>query len=84
MDKFGLFDILNKLQVNEKQSNALLTLLNSFLNSNLLKTNSQTIKKSESPTHTEPPHYFKSDAILNVIKKHDSISKQIDLNGKKP
>ena len=82
MDKFGLFDILNKLQVSEKQSNALQNLVSGFLNSNLIKPNNKTNEKSESPKSSEPPLYLKSDAILKVIKKHDLISKQIDLDNK--
>ena len=34
MDKFGLFDLLNKLQINEKQSAAFQKILTSLLNSN--------------------------------------------------
>ena len=83
LDKFGLFDILNKLQVSEKQSNALQNLVSGFLNSNLLKPNNTANEKSESPKSSEPPLYLKSDAILKVIKKHDLISKQIDENNKK-
>ena len=83
MDKFGLLNILNKLQVNEKQSTALKNLLTAFLNANTPNPSDKTIEKGESPKPIEPPPYFKSDAILNVIKKHDLLSKQIDINNKK-
>ena len=76
MDKFGLFDLLNKLQINEKQSAAFQKILTSLLSSNAQ--NSIEKEKGESPKITKPPPYFKSDAILSVIQKHDLISKQID------
>lgn len=81
MDKFGLFDMLNKLQINEKQSTAFQKILTSLLTSNGQKNTEK--EKGESPKTTEPPPYFKSDAILSVIKKHDLISKQIDKDNNK-
>ena len=82
MDKFGLFDLLNKLQLNEKQSNALQNLLSGFLSTNAQKPSDSKNEKGVSPKIIEPPPYFKSEAILNVIKKHDLISKQIDKDNK--
>lgn len=76
MDKFGLFDLLNKLQINEKQSAAFQKILTSLLSSNVQKNTDK--EKGESPKIIEPPPHLKSDAILSVIKKHDLISKQID------
>ena len=83
MDKFGLFDILSKLQGNDKQNNAILNLLNNLANSNLLKANEISKEKGESPKPTEPPPYFRNQAIIKVIKNHDLISKQIDKDNKK-
>ena len=83
MDKFGLFDILNKLQSNDKKTDILSNLLNGFLS--MQKSNPQPTKtqKGGDCKLTEPPPYYKSDAILKVIKKHDILSKQIDKNNNK-
>ena len=83
MDKFGLFDILSKLQTNDKQNNAIKSLLDGLLNSPIAKKQDNIDKKDESPKITEPPPYFKSQAIIDVIKNHDLISKQIDKDNKK-
>ena len=83
MNKFGLFDILSKLQNNDKQNDLLQNLLSSFLNTKTQKNQESNVKKDESPNITEPPPYFKSQAILNVIKKHDLLSMQIDNDNKK-
>ncbi len=82
MDKFGLFDILNKLQSNNKQSDILSNLLTNFLSKQSSNPPAEKNKKGVDSKITEPPPYYKSDAILNVIKKHDILSKQIDKDNK--
>ncbi len=82
MDRFGLFNILSKLQTNENQRNALQSLLGNLLNSSMQKSDNSNKENSEGSKITEPPPYFKSEAILNVIKKHDLLSKQIDKDNK--
>ena len=87
MDKFGIFDILTKLSTNKtatdglseavkKISNSLLSSQNSALN----ETREKVIVKNE---RSKKPKFSQS-AILQVLKKHDELSRQIDLNNKKP
>ncbi len=82
MDKFGLFDIFTKLTQDKNVKNLLSSTLNSLFSQNFSK------PKVEMPTKQSPnatkPNKYSQEAILNLLKRHDEISKNIDINTVKP
>ena len=87
MDKFGIFDILTKLSTNKTATDGLCEAVKKISNSlsesqntTPKATNEKVIVKND---HSKKPKFSQS-AILQVLKKHDELSKQIDINNKKP
>ncbi|MBR5438613.1 MAG: hypothetical protein IKV61_00125 [Clostridia bacterium] len=87
MDKFGIFDILTKLSSNKTATDGVIDAVKNI--SNNLKTHkNEELKSGENKTiqkndHAKKPKYSQS-AILEVLKKHEELSKKIDENNKKP
>lgn len=70
MNNFGLFELFNKFLTSQKDM------------PNEKNTKKEDIKSSqESPT--SPPLPYKNSAIINLLNKHNAISKQIDNDNKK-
>ncbi len=80
MNKFGLINLFTKIAEDKNAQNLLSGAINSLFNNNGEKVNSSSVK-TENPT---PPQKIKHSqgAILNLLKRHDEISKNIDLNEK--
>ena len=80
MQKFGIFDLVEKLAPAEKLLKNVLT---------PTKTENLTDKKGEKPLEKPPtssqkkPSKSSVDSLLCMLKKHDEISKRIDKNNKK-
>lgn len=79
MDKFGLFELLSKLSYSKNNDSPLINILNGLISS---KNKENPKKMGDGVTINEPPPYYKSDAILKIISRHNEISKQIDKNNK--
>ena len=77
MDKFGFIDIFTKLAQDKNVSNLLSSTINSLLSKpNLENKNAISINKT-------PPakrNNYSQEAILNLLKRHNEISKNIDKN----
>ena len=87
MDKFGIFDILTKLSSNKTATDGVIDAVKNISN-NLKTYKSEDTKNNENRTihkndHSKKPKYSQS-AILEVLKKHEELSKKIDENNKKP
>lgn len=78
MNKFGLIDIFTKLSQDKNAVNLLANTVNTILNKKDLtpfnniktKTNNQEIKREK----------YSKEAILSLYKRHEEMSKMIDLN----
>ncbi len=76
MDKFGIFDILNKLASDKATSDKIINAVKNVANVNLNKNKQE--EKSQ-----KPKIKYSQTAILNLLQKHDKMSKEIDKNTKK-
>ena len=87
MDKFGIFDILTKLTANNLATDGVIdavkTVANNLKTTQNLSENGITNKTVQKNDHSKKPKYSHS-AILQVLKKHEELSKKIDENNKKP
>ena len=82
MDKFGLIDIFTKLAQNKNIENMLSSTLNSLFTK-------PPLQQKDSPPATPNTsklnkNKYSQEAILNLLKRHDEISKTIDKNLEKP
>lgn len=94
MDKFGIFDLLTKLASNKTATDGIINAVktvSSNLNNNVSNggKNLQENNKNTQNNVVKTDHLkkkYSQYAILEVLKKHDSLSKKIDENikNKKP
>ncbi len=78
MDKFGLFNSLSKLATNENALNSITKLIKTVASNNA----NQEISNKPKANKVIKAHYD-TKAIQDVLKRHDEISKFIDLQNKK-
>ncbi len=72
MENFGLFDLFNKI-LSQKQL------------FEQKKDDEQQVKKQVEKTKVSHlPTYYIEPSIVSLIKRHDKLSKQIDIDNKKP
>ncbi len=71
MENFGLFELISKI-LSQKQP------LEPKKNDNIYKQ-----KQGNVPTVTPLPAYYTQSSIISLIKQHEKLSKQIDLDNKK-
>jgi len=75
MEKFGIFNILSAL--NSLTSNG----SSNKTDSETTENKQQTQKKAETNADLQPPQYFlSSKPMLDIIARHEEISKRIDKN----
>ena len=77
MNKFGLIDVFTKLAQDKNTVNNISSVVSSLLNNN--KSNAKNTKVSDKPNNK-----YSQNAIITLLKRHDELSKQIDLIEKKP
>ena len=70
MEKFGLFDVIEKLAPLKKTAESILPVIKN-LQENAKKTN---------PAPAKPKAYSPNASILSYIKRHEEMSKRIDKN----
>lgn len=79
MDKFGLFDLISKLSSNESTINSIAKIVeNAVSNKENVANKDKSIKKE----NLSKPKY-NSNAIQEILKRHQEISKKIDEEYKK-
>ncbi len=72
MENFGLFDLFNKFLSTKTQN----------VTTNGVDTNKT--KKDENISQPSPlPSYYTQSIVVNLIKQHEKLSKEIDKNNKK-
>ena len=79
MDKFGLFDLISKLSSNESTINSIAKIVENAVSS---KDNKTDKNKSVKKENLNKPKY-NSNAIQEILKRHQEISKKIDEEYKK-
>ncbi len=80
MDKFGLINLFTKIAQDKNAQNLLSSAFNSLISNKGEKINDNSVK-TQKPYKNNKPKYSQ-EAILNVLKRHDEISKNIDRNEK--
>ena len=83
MDKFGIFDVLTKLSSNNDAKNGIMNAVKD-LSLNLTNAPRFTPLESAKKEQSSKKPKYSHDAILQLLKRHDELSKQIDKNNKKP
>ena len=76
MNKFSLIDAFTKLASDKNAINTLTNLVGGLVNGN----KNFTENKQTTPTVTKSK--YSQDAILSLLKKHEEMSKNIDLQNK--
>ena len=80
MNKFGLIDIFTKLSQDKNAVNLLTNAVSSLFNKSSINAN---VKKDLSPNERKPVKTkYSQDAIISILKKHEELSKNIDLQNK--
>ncbi len=77
MNKFGLIDIFTKLSSDKNAQDFLSTAVKSLLNGNEGK--AVTPAPAPKTPSAQPTKKANNEAILSLLKRHDEISKSIDL-----
>ena len=78
MNKFGLIDVFTKLAQDKNTVSNISSVVNSLFNNSKLKQNAKTNKTTDNS-----PNPYSQNAIVSLLKRHEELSKQIDLNEKK-
>ena len=76
MNKFSLIDVFTKLASDKNSLNTLSSLVNGLVNGS--KNNTQQKRQSSGPSKNK----YSQEAILSLLKKHEEMSKNIDLKNK--
>ncbi len=76
MNKFGLIDIFTKLSQDKNAVKLLTNTVNSLLNKNPASLSEQTEEKKIVQAKKLK---YSQEAILSLLKRHDELSKNIDL-----
>ena len=76
MNKFSLIDVFTKLANDKNSLNTLTSLVNGLVSNN--KNPTQQTKQT-TPNNEKK---YSQEAILSLLKKHDEMSKNIDLKNK--
>ena len=84
MNKFGIFDFLNKTLSNGGVDSILNTPLNSLFNTANTQQNASEKSQNEHKKISNNKPNYSQKAVILMLKNHDKLSKEIDLqNGKK-
>ena len=82
MDKFHFFDVFSKLLENKNSMNSITGAFNSIIKSLDKKEPTTPAESKKQPLVTKNKTYSQK-AIIDLISKHEKLSKQIDENLKK-
>ncbi len=80
MDKFGLINLFTKIAQDKNAQNLLTNAFNSLVNTSSEKVSDNGVKPKKPAQNKMKQH--SQEAILNLLKRHDEISKNIDITEK--